>query len=388
MKTCITAATLFTPTEVISDPVIVVEDGAIQSLGSRARLEVPVASAHLDFPDLIIAPGYIDIHVHGGAGHDVMQDDPSGRVDFEKAMAKHGVTSYLPTTVTAPMDRILGSVDRLANVLSAEDVAHAHVGARPVGIHLEGPFISPAKCGVHPKEHLLKPTPELFKQIWEASSGSLKMMTIAPELPGALEVIRKAVEKGVYTSIGHSNSTFSDAVKGIGAGAVSATHTFNAMRPLDHREPGILGAVLSDERVMADVIADGVHVAPAIVKLFVNAKGPDRSILITDAISATGMPDGTYQLGPFQVQVRGDRAEFEGKLAGSVLTLDRAVRNVMRFADWSLQQSLTLATRNPARLIGAERKGVIATEADADLVLLSRAGEVVHTMIGGRLLEN
>ena len=388
MKTCITAAKLFTPTEVIGDPLVVVEDGGITSVSSRGLAEVPSGSAHFDFPDLIIAPGYIDIHVHGGAGHDVMHDDPAGRVVFEKAMAKHGVTSYLATTVTASMDRVLGAVDRLGNVISAEEIAHAHVGARPLGIHLEGPFISPARCGVHPKEYLIPPTPELFNQIWEAGGGSLKMMTIAPELPGADEVIRVALEQGVYTTIGHSNATFAEATKGIAAGAVSATHTFNAMRPLDHREPGILGAVLSDDRVMADIIADGIHVAPAIVKLFLNAKGPDRAILITDAISATGMPDGTYQLGPFQVQLRGDRCELNGKLAGSVLTLDRAVRNVVTFADWTLQRSVTLATRNPARLIGAERKGVITAGNDADLVLLSSLGEVVHTMVGGRMLRN
>ena len=210
------------------------------------------------------------------------------------------------------------------------------------------------------------------------------MMTIAPELAGAPEVIRHARERGVYASIGHSNATFEEAGKGIVAGAISATHTFNAMRALDHREPGILGAVLSDDHLMADIIADGVHVAPAIIEVFLKAKGVDRAVLITDAISATGMPDGTYQLGPFEVQVHGDRCEFQGKLAGSVLTLDRAVRNVMSFAGWTLQQSATLATRNPARLIGAEGKGELAIGNDADLVLLSAKGEVVHTMVGGQ----
>jgi len=384
MKTCITAARLFTPIEVIENPVVVIEDGTIQSLGPQSSLEVPAGTQQADFPDLVIAPGFIDIHVHGGAGHDVMRDDPSGRVAFEKAMARHGVTSYLPTTVTAPMDRILGAVDRLGNVISAEEMEHAHVGARPLGIHLEGPFISPAKCGVHPREFLIAPTLDLFEKILEASGGTLKMMTIAPELAGAPEVIRHARERGVYASIGHSNATFEEAGKGIVAGAISATHTFNAMRALDHREPGILGAVLSDDHLMADIIADGVHVAPAIIEVFLKAKGVDRAVLITDAISATGMPDGTYQLGPFEVQVHGDRCEFQGKLAGSVLTLDRAVRNVMSFAGWTLQQSATLATRNPARLIGAEGKGELAIGNDADLVLLSAKGEVVHTMVGGQ----
>ena len=387
MKTCLTAARLFTPTEVIPDPILIVEDGIIQSVSTRSLMDVPAGSRHIELRDLIIAPGYIDIHVHGGAGHDVMQDDPSGRVAFEKAMARHGVTSYVATTVTASMDRILGALDRLGNVISAEDAEHAHVGARPLAIHLEGPFISPAKCGVHPTEYLIAPTPELFSKVWEASGGTLKIMTIAPELPGAPEVIREALQQGVYTCIGHSNATFSEAVEGIDAGAVSATHTFNAMRALDHREPGILGAVLSSDRVMADIIVDGIHVAPAIVKLFLKAKGMENAILITDAISATGMPDGSYQLGPFQVEVRGDRCEYQGKLAGSVLTLDRAVRNVVSFADWTLQQSVILATRNPARMIRAETKGTIAAGNDADLVFLTPQGEVVNTMVGGRLLN-
>jgi len=386
MKTCVTAARLFTPTDVIANPVVLIDSGTIQDLGTRSDLEVPAYAQHLDFLDLVVAPGFIDIHVHGGAGHDVMRDDPSGRIAFEKALAKHGVTSYLPTTVTASMERILGAVDRLGNIICAEDVSQA--GARPLGIHLEGPFISAAKCGVHPAEYLVSPTVDLFERILDASGGTLRMMTIAPEVPGANEVIRHARERGVFTSIGHSNATFEEAAKGIAAGAVSATHTFNAMRALDHREPGILGAVLSDERIMADIIADGVHVAPAVVQVFLKAKGIDRAVLVTDAISATGMPDGTYQLGPFQVQVRGDRAEFEGKLAGSVLTLDRAVRNVMSFAKWSLQQSVILGTRNPAQLIGADTKGELAVGSDADLVLLSAKGEVVHTMVGGQLVKD
>jgi N-acetylglucosamine-6-phosphate deacetylase len=388
MKTWITAARLFTPTESIENPILAMEDGIIVSVASRNSTELPERAQHVDFPDLVIAPGFIDIHVHGGAGHDVMQDDPSGRVTFEKAMAKHGVTSYLPTTVTASMDRILGALDRLGNMISVEESEHAHVGARPLGIHLEGPFISAAKCGVHPTEYLVNPTLELFQKIWEASGKTLKMMTIAPELPGAPEVILKARKSGVLTSLGHSNATFDQAQLGFDAGALSATHTFNAMRELNHRDPGIVGAVLSADDLMADIIADGVHVAPAIVKLFLKAKGLENAILITDAISATGMPDGIYQLGPFQVSVRGDLAEFEGKLAGSVLTLDRAVRNVMQFADWTLQHAVALATQNPARLIQAETKGNIKAGTDADLVFLTPEGEVAHTMVGGRMSKD
>jgi N-acetylglucosamine-6-phosphate deacetylase len=317
-----------------------------------------------------------------------MQDDPSGRLNFERFLAKHGVTSYLATTVTAPVDRILGALDRLGNVIVAQDTS-THFAARVLGIHLEGPFISPAKCGVHPTAHLTAPTKELFDRFWEASGGTLRMMTVAPELPGAAEVISEALKRGVLSSLGHSNATYREAIDGIEAGAAHATHTFNAMRALDHREPGILGAVLSSDRVMADIIADGVHVAPAVVKIFLEAKGPDLAVLITDAISATGMPDGTYKLGPFEVHVRGDRAEFEGKLAGSVLTMDRAVRNVMQFADLNLQQSIALATRNPSCLLGTTpRKGIVEKGCDADFILLTQSGEVVHTFIAGKMLKD
>jgi len=386
MRTYLTASRLFTPMEALDSPLVVLEDGLIESVSSREAAAMPEGARHLDFPDLVLVPGYIDIHVHGGAGHDVMQDDPSGRIAFEKALARHGVTSYLATTVTAPMDRILGALDRLGNIITAEELEGSYSGAQPLGIHLEGPFISSAKCGVHPTQYLLEPSPKLFDEVWDASGGTLKMMTIAPELPGASETIAAARERGVYASLGHSNATYDEAKSGIRAGAVSATHTFNAMRALDHREPGILGAVLSEDRLMADIIVDGIHVAPAVVEVFLKAKGLDQSVLITDAISATDMPDGFYQLGPFQVEVRGERCEYQGRLAGSVLTLDKAVRNVMKFADWSLQQSIILATRNPATLIGAENKGAITAGKDADLVLLTPDGQVRHTIIGGRVI--
>jgi N-acetylglucosamine-6-phosphate deacetylase len=212
------------------------------------------------------------------------------------------------------------------------------------------------------------------------------MMTIAPELPGATETIRYARSLGVHSSLGHSNATYKEAQAGISAGADHATHTFNAMRPLDHREPGILGAVLENDELTADIIADGIHVEPSILKLFLRAKGADRAILITDAISATGMPDGVYNLGGLEVQVSNGRCEYQGKLAGSVLTLDRAIRNVMSFAGWQLQQAVKLATLNPAQRLGiSDQRGLLATGRRADLVVLTPEGSVVHTIIGGEL---
>jgi N-acetylglucosamine-6-phosphate deacetylase len=258
--------------------------------------------------------------------------------------------------------------------------------AVPIGIHLEGPFISHAKRGVHPPESLMQPSPAALDRFWQASAGTIRIMTVAPELAGAGETIRHARNLGVRSSLGHSNATYEEARAGISAGADHATHTFNAMRRLDHRAPGILGAILEGAELSADIIADGIHVNPSVVRLFLRAKGDDRAILITDAISATGMPDGAYMLGGFAVQVRGDRCEYDGKLAGSVLTLDRAVRNVMDFAGWKLQQTVKLATLNPARLLGiSDQRGMLAPGRRADLVALTAKGEVAHTIIAGEL---
>jgi len=213
------------------------------------------------------------------------------------------------------------------------------------------------------------------------------MMTIAPEIPGAVETIEYARTLGVHSSLGHSNATDQEARAGVAAGADHATHTFNAMRPLDHREPGILGVVLEDDGLSADIIADGIHVDPSMIRLFLRMKGDDRAILITDAISATGMPEGAYRLGDFEVQVKDGRCECAGKLAGSVLTLDRAIRNVMSFAHWQLQRAVKLATLNPARLLGlTHQRGIIAAGRRADLVALTPEGKVMHTIIGGELI--
>jgi N-acetylglucosamine-6-phosphate deacetylase len=384
MKTVLTAAALFTPLECIASPLIVIEDGRLLTVTSQQQAEIPAAAQLVDFPGMIIAPGLIDIHVHGNAGHDVMEPDSSGLIAMQRAMAKCGVTGYLATTVTAPQDRLLRALEHLGKATGTNH-NDGRSGSRMLGIHLEGPFISHAKRGVHPPENLVQPSIALFERYWQASAGAIKMMTIAPELPGSPETIQHAWRLGVHSSLGHSNATHAESVQAIAAGADHATHTFNAMRPLDHREPGILGAALSDERLTADIIADGIHVDPSVVKMFLACKGEERAILITDAISATGMGDGHYRLGGLDVTVKGDRCEHEGRLAGSVLTLDRAVRNIVSFTGWKLQQSIKLATFNPARLLGiSDRKGTLAPGADADLVVLTPQGDVVQTFLAGK----
>src|SRR5215470_13051285 len=385
MKTLISAARLMTPTEWIEGPRVLVEDGRISAVAPRESLPVPAGARELDFGGMILAPGLIDVHVHGGAGHDVMETDTGALEAIERHMASHGVTSYLATTVTAPHNLILRSLEHLGKYIKQ----HSGIPrAVPLGIHLEGPFISHAKRGVHPPESLVEPTPQKLDAFWNASAGALRMMTVAPELPGAVETIRHACKLGIISSVGHSDANFADTEAAIAAGATHATHTFNAMRALDHREPGILGAVLSNDRITADVIADGIHLHPSVVSLFLRSKGYERSILITDAMSAAGMPDGKYQLGALEVEVRDGRCEVKGKLAGSALTLDRAVRNVVSFAGWTLQQALRLATLNPARLLGLDKeRGKLAKGHVADMVVLTANGDVAKTIVAGRMCE-
>jgi N-acetylglucosamine-6-phosphate deacetylase len=237
---------------------------------------------------------------------------------------------------------------------------------------------------VHPPEYLVEPTLEIFDRLWQAARGQVRMLTIAPELPGALEVIAEAARRKVCVSIGHSDASLDASRAGVRAGARHATHTFNAMRPLDHRDPGILAEVLTDSRLSADIIVDGIHVAPEVVQLFLQAKGLELAVLITDAMAAAGMPDGTYQLGPIQVEVKDGKCTSNGSLAGSVLTMDRAVRNVTQFADWTLQDAVRAATLNPAQAAGLpEGSGVIAPGAEANLVVLDRDGVVRKTMVRG-----
>jgi N-acetylglucosamine-6-phosphate deacetylase len=380
-----TAGRLLTPTEAVERPLVLVDEGRVLEISARGSRHLPAGVSVSDFGDDVMAPGYVDLHIHGSAGFDVMDDAAEALPAIEQLLAGHGVTSYFPTTVTAPMDTMLRALERLANAIEKRALTKVDGKdrARPLGIHLEGPFLSHARRGVHPPENLLAPTLAWFERFWQAARGQIRMMTMAPELEGAPEVIAEATRRGVAVSLGHSDADFAATERGIVAGARHATHTFNAMRPLDHRNPGILGAVLTDRRMSADIIADGVHLDPAIVKLFAHAKGPEQTVLITDAISATGMPDGRYRLGSFEVDVDGGKCTANGKLAGSVLTLDRAVRNLARFAEWDLSQAVVAASRNPARVARIANKGVLTAGADADFVVLSPAGEVLRTFIGG-----
>jgi N-acetylglucosamine-6-phosphate deacetylase len=384
----LSASRLYTPQEEIQNPLLFIEDGLVSEVSSRSQREIPANATVVDFGDDILAPGFVDIHMHGGAGVDVMCATPAELPHLNKFLTTHGVTGYFPTTVAAPLDQTCQSLERLADAIELGAARHSFTNgdaaqALPLGIHLEGPFLSHKRRGVHPPENLVEPTLEIFERLWQAARGHVRMMTIAPELPGALEVIAEAARRKVCVSIGHSDATLEAARAGVRAGTTHATHTFNAMRPLDHRDPGILGEVLTDKTLSADIIVDGIHLAPEVVQLFLQAKGRERSVLITDATAAAGMPDGTYQLGPIKVEVKDGKCTTDGKLAGSVLTMDLAVRNVTRFSDWSLQDAVRAATLNPAHAVSLPLQGRLTPGAEANLVVLSRNGEVKKTIVRG-----
>ncbi|HVB39378.1 MAG TPA: N-acetylglucosamine-6-phosphate deacetylase [Terriglobales bacterium] len=363
------AASLIAPQGVIAPAVLVMQDGRITAVGTPATTALAPGTRVGDLGEAVLAPGFIDLHVHGGAGIDLMAADSTGVAAFTRHLAAHGVTSFLATTVTAPWEATLRAVERLAAV--------------SLGLHLEGPFLSAERRGVHPESDLLPPTPARLTQLWEAAQGRIRLITIAPELEGALDFIAAASARGIRISLGHSAASRAQAQAGIRAGARHVTHTFNAMNPLHHRDPGLLGEALMNPALSAEIIADGIHVDPLLVQMFFRLKGPERAILVSDALSAAGCGDGRYQLGAMAVEVKAGHCIHEGRLAGSVLTLDQAVRNAMTLGGSSLPAAVAMATRNPAALLGLTHKGRLEVGADADIVVLSPAGEVQATYIAG-----
>ena len=381
MRTVFTAEKLWDGTRLLDHPMVIVEDGRIASIVTRVGNEAPSGTEVRDFPGATLSPAFFDVHIHGAAGHDVMEATPEALAAVGSFLASRGTGSYLATTVTATLEVTLRSLSGLAKLLAQRPAADQ---ARAIGIHLEGPFLSHAKRGVHPPTLLLAPDVAVFDRMFDAAEGNVRLMTLAPELPGAAELAAHATARGGRVSMGHSDATAAETRAVIAAGATSATHTFNAMRPLDHREPGILGTVLTTDSLYAELICDGVHTEPEIVKLWWRAKGAKRAILVTDAMSAAGMPDGEYQLGGFAVQVANGRAMAHGVLAGSVLTLDRALANFIEFTGATVEEGLRLLTSNPAAMTGlGDRAGALAAGQPADFIAVDAAGKLLGSVMGG-----
>ena len=376
----------FAPTNEIDDAGILVRDGVIEAIGRRADMTLPGGAQEVRTSGKIAVPGFLDVHIHGAGGHDVMEGTAEALTAVSKMLASHGTTSYVATTVTAKTEEICRSAEGIAKYIGEQHVA-GEARAEALGIHFEGPFLNPARRGVHPQEFLKLPTAELLEKFVGASGGHALTLTIAPELLGALPSIDAARKAGLVVGIGHTDATYEQARAAFARGAHHAVHVYNAMRPFTHRDSGVIGAVLTTPEVTAELIADGVHVDEAAMQLLLRAKGAGGVILVSDGISATGMPDGKYMLGTFEVTVSGGVCRnSEGKLAGSTLTLDRALRNIVALGT-SVADALRMLTLNPAKLLGIEyKKGSLRVGADADIVLLDEGLHVTQVWARGEVV--
>jgi N-acetylglucosamine-6-phosphate deacetylase len=381
--TLLHAGRALTPTSEITDAGILIRDGVIEELGPREGMRLPVEAREITAADKTAIPGFLDVHIHGAGGRDVMEGSAEALRGVTKTVARHGTTSFVATTVTASPEDTVRSVEGIARYISQQhetDQPRAEV----LGIHFEGPFLSPARRGVHPPEWLKLPSAELLDRFLQAAAGNAQILTIAPELLGAMPCIDAARNAGMVVAVGHTDATYEQTRAAIAHGVRHAVHVYNAMRPFSHRDSGVIGAVLTSPEVSAELIADGVHVDETAMKVLLQAKGPQHMILISDGISATGMPDGKYMLGKLEVTVSGGICRnSEGKLAGSTLTLDRALRNIVALGI-PLADAVRMLTLNPASLLGIEfKKGALRVGADADIVLLDEELRLANVWVRG-----
>ena len=374
--------TVLSPYDKFSPGRVIIRGNRIEKVGIPSDMRLPDKATRFDAPNLTLVPGFIEPHVHGCAGIDVMDATRDSMGTICRTLARYGTTSFLPTTVSAPVEDLSSAIERLAALVHTP-----FAGATPLGIHLEGPFLNVQKRGTHQPSHVRLPDATLLSAWITRSKGTIKLLTLAPELEGAGAISNQARSSGVVVAMGHSDASHMEARAAADAGTRYAVHTFNAMRQFTHRDPGIVGTVLTDDRIFAEIIADGIHVAPEVVRLFAKAKGPARMLLATDGTSATGMPDGEYALGTKHVQVHdGICRDAEGRLAGSTLTQDRALRNVVDWTGMSLADALLALTVNPAAALSLEGRGCIEAGATADLTLLDQNLEVIRTYVGGAVV--
>ena len=370
-------ATLLTPDASIDDGTVCLAGGRIVVAGGP-ETPIPPGAEVRDAAGLILAPGFIDLQVNGGFGQDFTAD-PATIWPVAAALPRFGVTAFLPTIITSPLTTV-----RAAQEVVTAGPPPGWAGARPLGLHLEGPFLNPGKKGAHNPAYLRHASPADIAG-WSPETG-VRLVTLAPELPWAYETITALAQRGIVASAGHSLASYDEAVTGFDSGARYATHLFNAMPALHHREPGLAAAALADRRVTIGLIPDGLHVHPALVTLVWRLLGPERLNLVTDAMAAMGMPPGEYALGDYRVTVEADSARLDdGTLAGCVLSLDAILRAFRSFTGAPLPEALATVTTTPARLLGLTGQlGRVAPGHSADLVLLTPDLRVVETFVGGQ----
>jgi len=373
---------IITPFEQLKGHAILVSNGRIKSVALKETVTPPGAK-EIDAGGNYIVPGFIDVHVHGGGGADTMDGSVDAISRIARTHCRYGTTSFLPTTMTVAKECIESS---LAAVKEAS--IKGTKGAQILGIHLEGPFINEMMKGAQNSKYIAVPDVALMKDFYKASGKLIKIVTLAPELQGSRELICWLFKNNIVASAGHTNAVYEEIEDAIKSGLAHVTHTFNAMTGLHHRKPGVAGAALAFPELAAELIADGIHVHPAVMRIIVNAKGKDKVILITDAIRATGLPPGRYDLGGQEVIASKTKAMLkDGTLAGSVLTMNMAVKNMIYKVGVSLEDAICMATYNPAKCIGIENtKGSITTGKDADIVILDKKFETQKTIVKGEIV--
>jgi len=373
-------ATVLTPHRQIDDGAVLIDGPQILAVGPADEISRPAGADEIDASGLILVPGFIDLQINGAFGHDFTAD-PASIWAVAAQLPRYGVTSFLPTIVTSPLETVAAAQEAVSRGLN-----YGPAGAIPLGVHIEGPFLNPEKKGAHNPAYLRLPDPEVVRQ-WSSARG-VRLVTLAPELPGALDLVAVLVKQDVVVSAGHSTATCREAEAGFDAGIRYGTHLFNAMPPLHHREPGLAGALLTDGRPVSGLITDGIHTHPSMIRLAWRALGSGSITLVTDAMAALGMAPGRHLLGDLEVVVDGQSARLlDGTLAGSTISLDAALRNLIAYTGCSLAQALPAVTTTPAKVLGlGATLGRIAPRYLANLVLLTPDLQVQAAIAKGQIV--
>jgi len=382
-KLAIVGGTVVTTDSLIENGIVLCEDGRIISVGSTIDAQPAPNSTIIEANGKLVLPGLIDTHVHGSHGDDVMSAGAEGIRRISMHLLAHGTTAYLPTTLSGQHDDLLRSLEDCVKAQTNPDLA-----AEIIGLHVEGPFINPHKKGAQPESGIREPNIDQCKEYLRGAPGQIKIMTLAPELSGAMDLIELLISNKVVASLGHSEADYATALAAIEKGATHATHLYNAMPALHHRKPNLTLACLMEPSIRAEIIVDGIHVSPEMIRLAAKTKGRNGMILITDAIEAVGLPDGEYTLGDSKIRVKGDLATLldDSTIAGSTLTMNRAVGNAVTRVGVSLVDAVYMASTLPAQICGvADRKGSLEVGKDADIAILNPDFSVFATLLRGEI---
>jgi N-acetylglucosamine-6-phosphate deacetylase len=384
MKTALTGGRIITPFRIIDDGTILINNGKITGLGKTSEIKTSQDGKVIDVQGKTVCPGFVDLLVHGGAGHGFADDNGHSIEKISSYFLQHGSTTMLASLFAKPEKLLLKDLRRVA------DYIEQHPESNIRGIHMEGPFLNKNFKGAMNQDYLWKPSVESWNNIWEASKGQIKIMTIAPELPNAVDVMRAAAQDGVVLSVGHSMASYDEMLNAIDNGAAHVTHIFNAMQQFHHRTPSVVLAALLHNELKIELIADTLHVHPAVIRLLLKLKGSGGIILVSDSIRAGGMHEGEYEFADQKIFMKGKKAFLaDGTLAGSTLTLNMAVKNIIEAAGAQITEAVRMASLNALKVINLDhKKGILAVGKDADIVVLNEDYEVELTILNGIITYN